>query len=221
MSSPEIDPTTRRAAEFLLRLVFDGYFTTHVSGLEWVPPEGVPTLVVANHASSLDVFAAGHAVRRQGYFLAKREATSHRLFGRLLRGLGAIPAQRDGRDMTAVKHMLAVLERGHLLGVAPEGTRSPTGELGAFDTGFVWLAARSGAQIVPCAIHGTWQRMPKGHRFPRSGPLWVRFGEPITVLDRRPSKEEVEAIAADVRARILSMLAALAAESGVPSPAIG
>jgi 1-acyl-sn-glycerol-3-phosphate acyltransferase len=217
---PEIHQGLWRVTQLVLKLIFDGYFKTHVSGRENIPPEGVATLVASNHASSLDVFAAGHALGRSGFFLAKREATEMPVFGRFLKGVGAIPAQRDGRDMTAVKLMLKVLERGHLLGVAPEGTRSKDGRLGDFDPGFVWLAARTGARIVPCAIHGTWQRLPKGSRFPQPGALWVRFAPPVVVGVERPPKERTDEVASEVRGLILGMLRDLAAETGVSSPAL-
>lgn len=223
-SAPVIRPWARRSAEVALRVMFDGYIRTTVSGQEHIPPPGVASIVATNHVSDLDVFAAGFAVGRKGYFLAKEEATRIPLFGPYLKAVGAIPARRDGDDVAALRTMLAVLKAGHLLGVAPEGTRSPDGRLGAYDAGFVWLAARTGAVIVPGAIHGTWQLMPKGASYPRRGPAWVRFGPPVQVvaegrLGGARGRERRDAIAAEVRATTLDMLLDLAAETGVATPA--
>lgn len=216
-----INPRSYGFVRLALRLVFDGYFHTHVSGRENLPPPGTPVIVAANHASNLDVFAAGHALARPGYFLSKVEATRLPLFGRLLLSVGAIPANRDRRDTQALRLMTAALEAGNLLGVAPEGTRSPDGTLRAFDPGFIWLAMRTGAQVVPIAIHGTHALLPKGARWPRRGDLWICFGAPMAVGGgARPGRGEIEARAGEVRACVLGMLAALAAESGVSNPAV-
>jgi 1-acyl-sn-glycerol-3-phosphate acyltransferase len=108
------------------------------------------------------------------------------------------------------------------MGIAPEGTRSPDGRLQAFDPGFVWLAARTGAQVLPCAIHGATYLMPKGARYPRRGRLWVRFGAPrdLAAEGRRISRERMQAIADETRSVMLGLLAELARETGVPNPAV-
>ena len=217
--TPRIDPRARGVAQWLLTVGFDRYLTTHVSGVHHVPPEGVPTLVTANHSSSLDVFAGGYAVGRPGFFLAKAEIVRLPLAGRFLRACGAIPAQRTGRDIAALKEMVAVLSAGHLLGVAPEGTRSPTGELLPYDPGFVWLARRTGAVVVPCAIHGTWQLMPKGRRLPRRGPVWIAFGEPVDVAAEQFGGDD-RAAADQVRTRTLELLLELARQSGLAGPQV-
>lgn len=216
-AAPRIDPRARAVAERLLAAMFAGYLRTEVSGRENVPPEGIATLVVANHCSGLDVFAGGYAVHRTGFFLVKAEATRVRVLGRFLLAVGAIAAQRTGHDLGALKRMIAVLEDGRLLGVAPEGTRSVDGRIGPYDPGFVWLARRTGAVVVPCAIHGTWQLMPKGVTFPRRGPVWVAFGSAVDVGPRTGGMEESAAL---VRQVTLDLLGQLALRSGVPNPAL-
>jgi 1-acyl-sn-glycerol-3-phosphate acyltransferase len=221
---PPIDARAYRLARTILRLAFRGYFETHLSGQANLPLPGVATVVAANHASALDVFVAGYALGRPGHFLAKMEATRTPLVGRFLLALGAIPARRDERDTEALRRLLAVLESGGLVGVAPEGTRSRDGLLGPYDPGFLWLAARTGARVVPCAIHGTRPLLPPGRRLPRRGPLWVRFGPALTPeelgLAGRPGRAELERAAEVVRSHTAAMLADLAAESGLPAPAL-
>ncbi len=216
-----IDPRAYACVMAVLRRVFDGYFHTHVSGREHLPAPGTATIVVSNHVSNLDVFAMGHAVAQPGYFVSKVEATRLPLFGRVLLSVGAIPANRDKRDTTVLRQMTAVLAAGHLIGLAPEGTRSPDGTLRAYDPGFIWLALRTGAVVVPAAIHGTHALMPKGARLPRRGDIWVRFGSPMRFENEsRPSREQIAALAEAVRRRTLNLLAELEAESGLPNPAL-
>lgn len=219
---PRINMRAYAFARLLLRLVFNGYLKTHVSGTEHLPPPGTATIMAANHSSDLDVFAGGYALNRSGYFLAKIEATRMPLMGPFLLSVGAIPAKRDQQDSAALRTIMNALEAGAIVGIAPEGTRSPDGRVGPYDPGFVWLAARTGAAIVPVAIHGTRALMPKGAKFIKRGHIWVRFGPPIVLAeaDRRPSRERLAEIAAGVRAQTLAMLRDLAEESGIPSPAV-
>jgi 1-acyl-sn-glycerol-3-phosphate acyltransferase len=210
-----VSRTAYRLAMGVLRLLFDGYLTVHVSGRAHLPSPGVPALLVANHTSALDVFAAGYALGRPAYFLAKQEATEMPLLGPWLLAVGAVPARRDQRDTEALRALMTVLRAGHLVGLAPEGTRSTDGIVGEYDPGFVWLAAKTDALVVPCAIHGARELMPRGARWPRRGHLWVRFGEPRSLAQegRRPSRERMEAIAAEVRAETVALLDDLAAEA--------
>jgi 1-acyl-sn-glycerol-3-phosphate acyltransferase len=199
-----------------LRTVFQGYFRTQVVGRENLPPRGIPTIVVVNHASALDVPVMGYAVGREGHFLAKEEATRAPLMGWYLRSVGAIPTRRDGQDTPALRATLEALQSGDLVGLAPEGTRSLDGSLGAYDPGFVWLAARTGAFVVPCAVYGARELMPKGALLPHPGTIRVRIGEPMHVADRgqRLSRAAMEEVARSVRSRTLEMLACMAHEAG-------
>jgi 1-acyl-sn-glycerol-3-phosphate acyltransferase len=206
----------------VLDLMFERYFTAHVSGREHLPPPGTGTIVIINHTSALDPFVVGYAVHRTGHFVSKVENTRLPVVGRFFLAVGAIPAQRDQRDLAALRLAMAVLEGGGMLGLAPEGTRSRDGRLHPFDPGFVWLATRTGALVVPCVVHGAYQLLPKGARVPRRGPLWVRFGPPISFAaeGRRAPRERLVALGEDARARSLAMLTDLVRESGVPNPAV-
>ncbi len=213
-----------RLARALSAAIFNGYLRTYISGQEHLPAPGVATIVTANHTSTLDLFVAGYALGRPGHFVAKAELFSIPVFGWFLRQVGAIPARRDRRDLDVLRRLLRVLETGGLVGLAPEGTRSRDGRLGPFDPGFAWLAARTGAQVVPCAIHGAHQLMPKGSRWPRRGTLWVRFGQAVEFAAGCPQvasasdRGALQAFADDIRERTAHLLCQLAAESGVALP---
>jgi len=217
-----IHPVSRKLTTAVLKLIYDGYLHTVVTGREHVPPEGTAMILAINHTSNLDVFGAGFAMPREDcYFLSKVEATRVPLFGRFLMSIGAIPTNRDKRDDVALRKAMTALRRGKVLGLAPEGTRSRDGALRPFDPGFIWLATRTGAVVVPAAIHGAHALMPPGARVPNRGPMWVRFHPPISYAgEARPSRERLQELAEDVRRCVLTMLADLSAESGVPEPAL-
>ena len=110
--------------------------------------------------------------------MAKRELYKNRAFGRLLHELGGFPVRREIADLRAVDVGLAVLERGDVLGVYPEGTRNYGRDLLPFLRGAAWLSLVTGAPIVPCGIVGT-ERMPPGHRKLLRRRARVAFGTPI------------------------------------------
>jgi len=218
---PPTSPTAYRLALWLLRQVFGRYIHTRISGVGNLPPPGEPTIIAFNHGSALD-YAIGHALDRAGYYAIKREAAAMPLIGRFIRAIGGIPIRRDEQDMEALRSMIAVLRSGELLGIAPEGTRSRSGAVGEFDPGFVWLAARTGAWIVPTAVHGTRDLLPAGSVVPKRGTIWVRFGEAFRVESggARPDKHSLREHADSTRQSILDLLSELEAESGIRNPAL-
>jgi 1-acyl-sn-glycerol-3-phosphate acyltransferase len=125
-----------------------------------------------------------------------------------------------GNDIEAYRAARAVLDRGDVLCIFPEGTRSYTGELGNAKAGVAMLATRAGVPILPVGISGTDRFLGRGQRFPR---LWtritVRVGKPFTIeLDpskpRRAALEEATdkimcAIAAQTEPRHRGRYAAL------------
>ncbi|MCB0216359.1 MAG: 1-acyl-sn-glycerol-3-phosphate acyltransferase [Caldilineae bacterium] len=215
-----INPRAYRATMVVLNRFFRYYVRTRVDGQSQLPAEG-PLLVPLNHSSNLDAFVTGFALQRPAHFLLKVESTELPLIGRWLKSVGGIPAKRDKQDNLALREMMAVLKAGGLLGMTPEGTRSLDGRMLPYDPGFAWLALRTGATVVPLAIHGTHAIWPKGALFPRPGRVWCRFGEPFDWSgEGRASKERLAELAEDVRQRTLGLLAELAVESGLPSPAV-
>jgi 1-acyl-sn-glycerol-3-phosphate acyltransferase len=84
-----------------------------------------------------------------------------------------------------------ILGRGDLLGIYPEGTRSPDGRLYRGKTGPVRMALEAGVRIVPCAVIGTDQAMPTGTYVPNRSPVTVRYGQPLDLsrfADRRRTR---------------------------------
>jgi 1-acyl-sn-glycerol-3-phosphate acyltransferase len=143
----------RRAARPFLRW----WFHVRVTGEEHVPAAG-PVIVAANHRSMWDIPMLVIACPRRIVFMAKRELYKNALLNRLWLELGGFPVRRDMADLRAIDNALEVLDLGLALGIYPEGTRSFTGEMLPFLHGATWLALRTGAPIVPCAITGTARR---------------------------------------------------------------
>jgi 1-acyl-sn-glycerol-3-phosphate acyltransferase len=165
----------------LLRVVF----RPRIEGMENIPENGA-AIVAGNHLSFSDHFVMPAILPRRITFLAKAEYfTGPGLKGRLtaafFRSVGQIPVDRSGGSAarSAIDAGLAVLARGELLGIYPEGTRSHDGRLYRGRTGVAVMALRAGAPVIPCAMVGTFELQPPGRVFPRLGRVTIRFGRPL------------------------------------------
>lgn len=176
---------------WLAKFVFLGPFLRMIwrpwtRGLENVPTDG-PAILASNHLSFSDSFFLPVMVRRKVTFLAKAEYfTTPGVKGKLSRlffsGVGQVPIDRSGSDASrsALDTGLRVLAGGHLLGIYPEGTRSPDGRLHRGKTGVARLALESGAIVIPVVMVGTDVIQPTGRRIPRFRPRpGIRFGTPL------------------------------------------
>jgi 1-acyl-sn-glycerol-3-phosphate acyltransferase len=160
-------------------------FRPQAEGVEHIPESG-PVLLVANHQSFSDSIFMPLATPRPVKFLAKAEYfTGGGLKGRLsagfFRGVGSVPIDRsDARAAdAALRTALRLLDQGQIVGLYPEGTRSPDGRLYKGRTGAARIALTAGCPVVPCAIEGTDKVQPSGKLVPRVHRVMVRFGEPL------------------------------------------
>ncbi|HVS29121.1 MAG TPA: lysophospholipid acyltransferase family protein [Solirubrobacteraceae bacterium] len=161
----------------LLQPFFHIYFRLSRIGREHVQQEG-PLILAANHRSFLDPFVIATLLRRPIYFVAKEELFRNRLQGWLLNALGAFPVQRGRSDEEMIKTAKAILERGDVVLIFPEGTRVRPGPLGNAKRGVGRLALESGAPVVPIAVIGT-EAVRRGWRI-RPHKVRIRCGRPVT-----------------------------------------
>ncbi|HEY8302196.1 MAG TPA: lysophospholipid acyltransferase family protein [Jatrophihabitans sp.] len=156
------------------------------TGLENIPDDR-PAILASSHLSFSDSFFFPLLVRRKVTFLAKSEYFTtpgiKGLFSKLFfRGVGQVPIDRSDSDASraALNTGLRVLVQGDLLGIYPEGTRSPDGRLYRGKTGVARLALESGALVIPCAMIDTDKIQPQGRRLPKLRPRpGVRIGKPL------------------------------------------
>ena len=165
-------------------------FRPAVEGVEDFPAEGA-ALLVANHQSFSDSLFMPLAAPRPVKFLAKAEYfTGGGIRGRLsagfFRGVGSIPIDRTNASAAdpALSTALRLLSEGQVVGMYPEGTRSPDGRLYKGRTGVARIALAARCPVVPCAIFGTRRVQPTGRRVPLptlhpSGRVRVVFGKPL------------------------------------------
>jgi 1-acyl-sn-glycerol-3-phosphate acyltransferase len=130
------------------------YFRMQRIGLEHVPKRG-PVIIAANHRSFLDPFVIACMARRPMYYVAKHDIFMGRVISWLLTSLGAFPVKRGASDSDTIVTAKAILERGDIVLIFPEGTRTRPGALGTPRRGVGRLALETGAPVVPVAVIGT------------------------------------------------------------------
>jgi 1-acyl-sn-glycerol-3-phosphate acyltransferase len=158
----------------------------YVEGAENVPETG-GAILASNHLSFCDSFFMPLMVRRRVTFLAKAEYfTTPGFKGRLSRvffaAAGQVPIDRDDADAArgALTAGVRILRKGELLGIYPEGTRSPDGRLYKGKTGVARMALEAGVPVIPVAMIDTEKTMPTGRKIPRLRPRpGIRFGKPL------------------------------------------
>jgi 1-acyl-sn-glycerol-3-phosphate acyltransferase len=173
-----------------LKLVFLGpllrvFFRPWVTGLENVPAKG-GAILASNHLSFSDSFFLPLVLPRRVTFLAKADYfTGRGIKGRLtagfFRGLGQVPVDRGGGKASdaALNTGLRILGQGELMGIYPEGTRSPDGRLYRGKTGVARMALEAGVPVLPVAMIDTHKVQPIGSKMPKIGRVGVVIGKPL------------------------------------------
>ena len=152
------------------------YFRMSRIGREHIPAEG-PVIIASNHRSFLDPFVIATMARRPMYYVAKKEIFVWRWEAWLLNALGAFPVDRGGGDAEMIKTAEAILGRGDIVLMFPEGTRTRPGAMGKPKRGVGRLALETGAPVVPVAVIGT-EAVRRGWRF-RPHKVRIRAGRPL------------------------------------------
>lgn len=144
------------------------------------PAGGGAYVVVANHNSFLDIFLISN-IPREMKWVAKRELFKIPWIGWAFWMVGDIPVDRGdvAGAMKVVERARRYLERGMSVMLFPEGTRSLDGKLLPFKAGAFKLALDAGVPILPLAITGTGEGMPKGGPWVRPSRLTVRILDPV------------------------------------------
>lgn len=153
-------------------------------GKENIPKEG-GCILALNHRSNLDVVLMGMTCPRQIKFMAKSELFKNKLFGGLIKSLGAFPVHRDKGDIGAIKSALSKLADGETVLMFPEGRRVKDEKTAKAKPGAVMLAVRAQVPILPAYISGKigfWQK------------ITVTYGKPIYFTEYYGTKPNVETL---------------------------
>lgn len=177
------------------------------------PRKERPLLIMSNHQSHYDVAVIFYVLGSSIRMVAKRELFDVPVFGRAMREAGFISVDRQNHSSAvhSLEDARAKLESGVPIWIAPEGTRSTTGELLPFKKGGFFIAQESGATILPVTIRGTRDALPAhGLLSTRGAQVFVTIHPTIDSRAERysslPRKEARDLLLNDVRTAIASGL---------------
>ncbi|MDX6199241.1 MAG: 1-acyl-sn-glycerol-3-phosphate acyltransferase [Actinomycetota bacterium] len=160
-------------------------FRPWIEGGDHIPSEG-GAILASNHLSFSDSIFLPLVVPRRITFLAKADYfTGSGVKGKLTKGffagVGQVPIDRSGGKASeaALRTGLRILGGGNLLGLYPEGTRSPDGRLYRGKTGVARMALEAGVPVIPVAMINTDVVQPTGKKIPKLGRVGIRVGKPL------------------------------------------
>ncbi len=200
-----LPPVAYRALRGLCHGVNRVYFRVTVDGAGVVPATG-PVILAPVHRSNIDFLVVSEVTRRKLFYMAKDSLWRSPRFGTFLESIGAFPVHREGADRLALDRAQDVLERGEALFLFPEGTRRSGPVVEELHEGAAFLAARTGAPIVPIGIGGSDAAMPKGSKMIRPVKIHLVVGEPLAAPARsargRVPRHQVHELTEQLRAEL-------------------
>jgi 1-acyl-sn-glycerol-3-phosphate acyltransferase len=200
-----------RLARVVLTIPLLFIYRFRAIGVDNVPYEG-PVILAPNHFSFFDHFFIAMLLRREVQFMAKSQLFRPPLLDFILTHGGTFPVRRGQKDQEAFITAHSILDRGGTVLMYAEGGRSRSKTLGQPKPGLGRLVLESGTPVVPIAIHGS-QHMREAKRGLISPKVTVHYGEPIAWEQvPNPTRDQSQAVADDVFARIREMYEALDAK---------
>ena len=179
----------RGLMRFMTRVYLVGLFK--VEGLENVPRHGA-LLVCPNHSATLDPpMVPAFLTRGDTWSMAKSEYFEKAHLRWLFIAYHAFPVVRHTADRIAIRRSFDLLKSGQALIMYPEGTRVDSGVLATPEPGAGFIAQKAGCAVLPVALTGTQECLPKGTHWPRRVHVSIRFGRPFVLEQRRPTGERV------------------------------
>lgn len=170
--------------------IYESLLNVTVSGRAHIPLNR-PTIVVSNHTSHLDMGLVKYALGTYGRDMVGLAASDYFFEGNKWKVAyfdqltQLAPVSRDKGFRQSLRQAAAVVERGHVVLLFPEGTRLADGTIGEFKPLVGKLALETGVDVLPLHLGGTFEVLPKGALVPKGRSLHVRIGPPIAVSDLR------------------------------------
>ncbi len=177
-----------------------------IKGRDNLPAKG-PFVLVSNHLSVADPVLLGAKIGQRVIFMAKEELFRNRLIAYFISSFGALPVYRGSSNRDALHQSSAILKRGKILGMFPEGKRSLTGSLMQGQPGAALIAYHNKILIVPVSIIGTEKIRGTEWLFHRPRVM-VTIGEPFYLpeIGRSLRREQIFELTAIIMKKIASLL---------------
>ena len=176
------------------------FFRLRAKGAENIPANG-PAVVAANHSSYLDPIVLSVSIPRRIKWIVRKDVYDVWWLKWLFILAGTI------RENGSVGKALHALEGEDVIGVFPEGGRSPDGRLGDGKKGIAVMALKSGATVLPCAVRGAFKAYPRSAVLPRPYPVEVCIGKALQFKKiAAPDEKEIDSALARIMSAIKSLM---------------
>lgn len=180
-----------------------------IQGVEHIPMDE-PVIFLSNHQSMMDIKLSLAYIPVNISFIAKDTIFHVPILGAYMKTSGHIPIQRndDRKAYTTLLTAIKKLTTKKSLVVFPEGTRSEDGQLGVFKRGISLIIIKSGRRVIPMAIHGSNQFMPKRGFLsnPEKRTVRISFGKPLSFDSSKTGREYTVHITDELRKAVLELL---------------
>ena len=199
----KVRPVNRLFYRFMLGILRQPilrYFRITTVNKSVVPPSGAG-IIVSNHATLFDPIWVYAMLRRPVYFAATEELFRKRFLGRLISWFGAFPKRKAASDITALRSIFSVIEKGGLVGLFPEGVRTWDGTTQPLFTGIAKLIRKMAVPVYVCRLEGAYLAYPRWARHWRRVPLRGVFSR---LYDGRDIPGDDDKILSDLSAAIRS-----------------
>lgn len=192
-------PAMYRAVKRVMTPVANRWLKTTVDGVDNVPCDR-PVILACNHLAFIDSVVLPINLGRPVYYLGKSDYFDSWKTKWFFDSLGVVPVRREGGSAgeASLNTGIEILNSGDIVGIYPEGTRSPDGRLYRGKTGPVRMALAAGVDIVPCAVIGTDKAQPPGKNMVKSLPVTIRYGRPISLARYAEQAEDPFALRAAI-----------------------
>jgi 1-acyl-sn-glycerol-3-phosphate acyltransferase len=201
--------------KFLLSPFVKLIWIKRANGLENIPQKG-PVIIAANHSSYFDFICFIAVCPRKIYYLAAEKFYKSWFWRPLVKMTGQIKVERQTGDKTeSIEKANAILEKGGVLGIYPEGTRSADGEIHKPFTGVARFALKNKVSVVPVGIKGTFEILPRQKNFPKFKKIVeINIGKPMDFSQYYGQEENKEALK-EITNEIMAEIADLSGKKAV------
>jgi 1-acyl-sn-glycerol-3-phosphate acyltransferase len=173
-------------------------------------------ILASNHRSNMDPVLLASAVERPVAFMAKAELFVGPL-GWIMRWIGQFPVRRGGIDREALRRTDAVLARGSMLGLFPEGTRGD-GTFAAVHPGLAYIVVRQRCPVLPVVISGTERVRRRFGWLPFASPVRIVIGPPVDLPEEASDRAGRRAAGKVLQQRLQAFRAGVVGEPSAETP---
>jgi len=179
-----------------------------------IPRKG-PAIVAANHSSFVDPWIVGPFLfpRRIRFLITRLWYDKSPVWNFVFRSYDTIPMERHAGATLEVAR--AALDAGDVVGIFPEGKISHDGRIQRFRSGICYLAARTGAPVIPVGIQGAFESLPRSQKMPKRGAVTVRVGFPICFPGAPRDDKIPKPTVREFRDRLFAEVCRLAGQEGL------